>query len=76
MIVHMDVSHNEISDHGGVALAKALGMRSHLTEIYPTEIFAMTVYLSVTLSVHSHDSETKLTWPNFTKFLGMLIKVI
>jgi len=38
MITHMDVSHNEISDNGGVALAKALGMRNRLTK-YDIEIF-------------------------------------
>jgi len=26
MITHIDVSHNEISDNGGIALAKALGI--------------------------------------------------
>ena len=29
MITHVDISHNEISDNGGVALAKAVGMRNH-----------------------------------------------
>jgi len=42
MITHVDISHNQISENGGVTLARALGTRNTLTEVFCTEIYFKT----------------------------------